>query len=147
MVLNYASIKEKLNHLDEYVENLMSHAETTPEEFVNNRDLQWIIERGLTLCAEIIFDIGNHLLKAKYGLTPKNNEMVLAQLKSKDLISNSLYKELRGLGKFRNLLIHDYAYIDPEKVLGYFKKAPPTFRRFIQEIMESLEGEGSEVKQ
>ncbi|MBC7080599.1 MAG: DUF86 domain-containing protein, partial [Methanothrix sp.] len=58
----------------------------------------------------------------------------IERLREKDVISAGLHAELRGLGGFRNVLVHGYAKLDPELVYGHYRKALRTFPRFIGEI-------------
>ncbi len=48
----------------------------------------------------------------------------------------------RGLGGFRNILVHDYLSLDHEIVLNHYKKAQTVFPQFIAEIYAWLEKQG-----
>ena len=85
------------------------------------------------------FCIGNHILSGVYRTSVEEYEQILEKLREKGVISKELYEELRGLGGFRNILVHGYLSLDPELVYYHFKKALHAFPRFIAEIEEWLE--------
>jgi uncharacterized protein YutE (UPF0331/DUF86 family) len=61
-------------------------------------------------------------------------EKILQKLREKRVISDSLYEKLKGLGGFRNVLVHGYLTINNSVVYEHYKKALESFPRFIGEI-------------
>jgi len=98
-----------------------------------------MIERGLELASSVILDIGNHILAGVYGISVDEYEEILEKLCEKAMISAALYQELRGLGGFRNILVHGYLRLSPELVYKHFQKALSTFPKFMAEIENWLE--------
>ena len=76
----------------------------------------WVAERGLQLGAEAIFAIGNHVLSAHFGVSPKDYEDIIVQLAACGVIDDAVRQRLKGLGGFRNILVHGYLRIDPDRV-------------------------------
>jgi uncharacterized protein YutE (UPF0331/DUF86 family) len=99
----------------------------------------WAVERGLQLGAEILFDVGNHVLSARFGVSTKDYEDILVQLGNVGVISSSLAERLRGLGGFHNLLVHDYLELDRERVLEALARAPIDFTAFAVAVRDWLE--------
>ena len=64
--------------LEEFLNELRRLRDTSFEEFMNSREKQWAMERGLQLSIESILDIGNHLL---FGLGLEAPEPVEKWLK------------------------------------------------------------------
>ncbi len=139
MVFKKQSVIERLKKLEEVLSRLKDRSGVTLEEYRWSTDTQWIIERGLELASSAIFDIGNHILSGVYQTSVEEYEQILEKLCEKGVISKELYKELRGLGGFRNILVHGYLSLDSELVYHHFKKALRAFPRFIAEIEEWLE--------
>jgi uncharacterized protein YutE (UPF0331/DUF86 family) len=50
-----------------------------------------------------------------------------------------LVEEVGGLGGFRNLLVHAYLDLDPERVWEILQRAPDRFERFGREMTTWLE--------
>ena len=139
MVFKRESVTERLKRLEEVLAKLRERAGITFEEFREDTDVQWIIERGLEIASSAILDIGNHILAGAYQTSVEEYEQILEKLQEKRVISGDLYRELRGLGGFRNILVHGYLSLDLELVYEHYKKALDTFPRFIGEIERWLE--------
>ena len=43
------------------------------------------------------------------------------------------------MAKFRNIVVHDYARIDPEIVIGILKKNLGDFKRFAKEVLQFVD--------
>jgi uncharacterized protein YutE (UPF0331/DUF86 family) len=134
VVLRPEALRERLLKLEEVISRLR---EAGPADRallrLNFRDA-WVAERGLQLGAEIVFDIGNHVLSAHFGVSPKDYEDIIAPLAAHAVISESLRQRLKGLGGFRNILVHGYLRVDPDRVADHLTKAPADFSDFAREI-------------
>jgi len=142
MVFKQETVTERLKKLEEVLGKLREKAGTTLEEYREDTDIQWIIERGLELASSMIFDIGNHILAGAYQTPVGEYEKILEKLHAKRVISNSLYEELRGLGGFRNVLVHGYLSLNMELVFRHYQKALTSFPKFIAEVEQWLEERG-----
>lgn len=139
MVFRKEHILERLKKLEAVIENMKGKTVHSVEQYSRDLDLQWIIERGLEVASSTVLDIGNQILAGHYKVSVDEYEQILQQLEAKKVISSELYKELRGLGGFRNILVHDYLSLDHEIVYSHYKKAFTVFPRFIAEIYDWLE--------
>ncbi len=139
MVFRKESIIERLKKLESVITHLDEKSAKVMKQYRHDLDLQWVVERGLEVASSIIFDIGNHILAGHFKESVEEYEQILHQLAIKKVISNELYESLRGLGGFRNILVHNYLNLDHEIVLEHYKKALELFPRFIAEIHTWLE--------
>lgn len=106
MVFKKESVLERLKKLEQVIAKLKEREKITPEKYQQDTDVQWITERGLEIGASTILDIGNHILSGAYQISVEEYEQILKRLREKQVISKELYNELRGLGGFRNILVH-----------------------------------------
>jgi uncharacterized protein YutE (UPF0331/DUF86 family) len=100
---------------------------------------RWIIERGLIAAASLILDVADHILVGQFGVHTSTYEESLLGLSDKKVISEMLYQNLKGLGGFRNILIHLYQEIDPLQVWESYQKGMIVFPQFAQEILSWLD--------
>jgi uncharacterized protein YutE (UPF0331/DUF86 family) len=135
MVLSEEVIKERLKHLREILVNLRELQRVPKAEFLSTYRHYWLAERGLQLAAETLFDIGNHILSGYFQVAPQDYESVLDFLLEKKVISPNLRDKLKGLGGFRNILVHEYTSIDRGKVFRELKAGLDDFDSFIDEIL------------
>lgn len=134
MVLRKEVITERLKELDKILKELSKYENIKLEEIKASLSKRWIIERGLIACCNLIFDIADHILASHYSVYPATYEESLEKLHSNKVISNNLYKNMKGLGGFRNVLVHEYIDIDMEELLNNFRKSFRVFTQFINEI-------------
>ena len=139
MTFEAATVEQRLKKLREYVARLEDIAKTPKETFVADYRQQWLAERGLQLCAEIVLDIANHILAAVFHQYPETNEEALDSLCRSGVVSVEARKGLQGFGGLRNLLVHGYLAIDARQIYNHVQKAAPALYRFSREVLEWLE--------
>jgi len=142
MVLKRESIITRLQKLEEILNKLREKEEASLEQYEHDVNLQWFVERGLELASSLIFDIGNHILTGAFRISVDEYEKILQELQRQKVISENLYHALRGLGGFRNILVHGYLELNWELVYTHYRRALQVFPVFIQEIMAWLESYG-----
>ena len=138
MVLRTDAVRERLLKLEEVISRLeeLQRVDATTLR-LNFRDA-WTVERGLQLGAEAIFDIGNHILSGHFGVSSKDYEDIIGQLAAQQVIDEALRQRLKGLGGFRNVLVHDYLRLDLDRVAEALAKAPTDFSEFARQVRRWL---------
>jgi uncharacterized protein YutE (UPF0331/DUF86 family) len=141
VVLRAEAVRARLLKLEEVISRLeeieRAGVATTGATF---RDT-WAVERGLQLGAGIVLDVGNHVLSAHFGVSAEDHEDVIAQLERCGVISRALRERLKGLGGFRNILVHDYLRLDPDRVAAHLARAPRDFSDFAGAIRHWLDAQ------
>lgn len=138
MVLKRNVIVERLKELDRVLQELNQYQNDSEERIQRNLSQRWIIERGLIAAASLILDIASHILASHFGDYRQTYEDNLAGLVEYEVVSADLYQELKGLGGFRNILVHLYQDIDPELVWSSYQKSLITFPQFAREVLAWL---------
>jgi uncharacterized protein YutE (UPF0331/DUF86 family) len=126
-------VRERLLGLEEVLSNLEALEREGLDPRAGFRQA-WLAERGLQLAAEIALDIGNRILSAHFGVAARDYEDVLARLAERGVIGPELRERFRGLGGFRNLLVHGYLKLDPDRVAEILADAPERFSALAQAI-------------
>lgn len=139
MVIKHDSITERLKELDTVLQELSQYRSLSEEAIRIDLSQRWIIERGLIAAASLILDVADHILVGQFGLHTATYEESLLGLGDKKVISNELYQNLKGLGGFRNVLVHLYQEIDPLQVWESYQKGITVFPQFAQEVLAWLE--------
>ena len=133
------SIEVRLKELDEIIQELSKHKDLSLEALKRDLSQRWILERGLIAGASIVFDVSDHILSEEFGYYSESYEESLSGLFDKGVISEELYGQIRGLGGFRNILIHRYTGIDPDIVFENFHRGLKVFPRFAREVLAWVE--------
>lgn len=140
MTIDVNSIYAQLRELDAVLSELSKHKSLTESDIEVNLSQRWIIERGLIAASSLIFNISNQILASHFGIYPDTYESHLTLLNQKDVISASLYTKLKGLGGFRNILVHEYVRISTNEVHKSFIRGLAAFPEFAKEIVNWLSG-------
>lgn len=144
MILRPPVVRDRLRHLRRVLRNLEELRRVERGEFLSSYRYFWLAERGLQLAAEALFDVGTHVLAGAFNLHPAEYEDVTRRLVRQQVISEGLGERLRGLGGFRNILVHAYLEIDEGRVYDFLQNELEAFADFAAEIDEFLAraGEG-----
>lgn len=79
---------------------------------------QRVVERSMHLAIEVCLDLGDH--------------------RDADILDASLSQSLMQMARFRNLLVHDYARIEPEKVLTILRGHLGDLDAFRRRVLSQL---------
>src|SRR5690554_113512 len=113
-MVNTDIIVKRMTLLEEYLRDLRSIRETTSlSEFQDDKIIQRYVERTLHVAIEACLDIGNHIISFKGLREPVNNQDIFEVLGEYGLLQTELKENLKRMAQFRNILVHDYARIEP----------------------------------
>ncbi len=138
MVVKEQLIQEQLKELDTVLEELSKYRKTSREELAASLSLRWVIERGLLAAATLVFDLLDHILTAAFGEYSQTYEDSLRLAHQKGILSEELYSRMKGLGGFRNIIVHEYVRVDLRPLCENLNKAFQVFPAFSAEIQEWL---------
>ena len=138
MVLKKEIILNRLKEMDTLLEELSLYRGKSPDDLRASLSLRWTVERGLIALANLAFDVADHILSGHFGVYSDTYEETLQQLRDKGVLSKDLYQKIKGLGGFRNILVHDYIKVDLTEVHSNLLKAFEVFPTFSREIQQWL---------
>lgn len=139
MTLRQEVVEERLLKLREVLRNLEKVRAVDRETFLSSFEKFWLAERGLQLAAEIVFDIGTHLLSAVFNDHPSRYEDVTRLLMEHGVLTEDLRERLTGLGGFRNILVHAYLDLDESRVYEFLQDDLGSFSEFAEQIERFLD--------
>jgi uncharacterized protein YutE (UPF0331/DUF86 family) len=139
MVFKRESIDERLKKLAGLYSFFELHKNLSYDELVKDITVSLAVERASALAAEIIIDIMSHLLASEQNCYPETYEETIELSSNKSLISEDLYKKIKGLGGYRNILVHEYLGLDYDEVHKHFKKLIGAIPKFQEEILRYMD--------
>lgn len=123
-----------MQKLENYVRHLHDLKYAALEEYLDDENLQAIVERRLQLSIQVCMDIASYLI-AQLGLqSPEEPENVFAVLGHEQILSSALAERMVGMVRFRNILVHDYLDINSAIVYAHLTDEISDFEQFAQEI-------------
>jgi uncharacterized protein YutE (UPF0331/DUF86 family) len=138
LVLRPEAIRERLLKLEEVISRIEELCPPDPKALREDFQYAWAAERGLQLAAEVVLDVGNHILSAHFGTSAHDYEDIITQLGARGVIDDSLRSRFKGLGGFRNILVHGYLRVDLNRVAEVLERAPSDFSDFARAVREWL---------
>lgn len=141
MSLKVGSIQAKLNLIADYSGELQPLALLSKNQIISDVYKYRAAERLQELIIQASLDIGRHILKELYHLDPKENASVFLELIKAGILPQDLGRLLAEAASFRNVLVHLYDKINPNKVVGNIPlvlRAFPAFSDCIQDFLDSL---------
>lgn len=84
--------------------------------FVADRGEQYRIAFPLQQAIQLAIDLAAHLLAGQPGHRPDTLAGLFTALGERDVVEDALAMRLAAMARFRNLLVHQYADLDPDRV-------------------------------
>ena len=132
-----AIVRRHLLALDAAVQRLRRHAGRPLAALVADADTLWAIERGLQLCAQNALDIATHLT-ASAGRDAPDYASAVDRLGELGVLPDAFARRFRGVAGFRNVLVHGYLGVDPERVHELLNSGLDDFLAFAQHVESYL---------
>jgi uncharacterized protein YutE (UPF0331/DUF86 family) len=114
-------VRNKLEHLEEYINDLKEYQDLGLEKLTGDKVLFRYLERTIHLAVESVLDIGSHIISDERLGNPKFNSQIIEILAENNIIKENVESYIK-MAKFRNIIVHDYADIDPEILLMIIKE-------------------------
>jgi len=134
-------LKQKLGQLSEYLADLQefrSNTSLTLSEFSADKKNLRYAERTLYLVVECCLDIGGHIIADEGFREPLNNKDVFAVLAENKIIDQEESVSLQKMAQFRNLLVHDYARVDPEIIYRIIQQNLDDISKFAVKVKSAF---------
>lgn len=109
-------ITAKLLLLEEYYRDLTEirdNPDNTLDKLKSDKWLRRSVERTLQLAVECALDIGSHIISSEHWREPTDNKDIFAVLAENGVVTPEKLPTLQKMAQFRNVLVHDYARLDP----------------------------------
>lgn len=106
--MNPEIITKRVNLIIKYLNKLQEFASVTLEEYIDNFEIQLMVERLIELLVEASSDTNSYLLVQGYQTSPESyfDSFILAG--KKGIITEDLAKKLAQAAGMRNRLVHQY---------------------------------------
>jgi len=132
--------KEKLakyiRDLELYLNQIAELQKSDKQEFLRNWKVYDLAERKLHLVLETYLSIGEMVISEFGFRKPEKYSDIPRILCDNQIIPKDLSEKLIELAKFRNVLVHEYLYLDHERVYEHLQKDLFTVHEFLNCIKE-----------
>jgi uncharacterized protein YutE (UPF0331/DUF86 family) len=124
-------IENRLSSFLEDLNNLTTHKDVTIDDVKRDKDLLWILERGIYLLIQNLFDILAHIVAADFDEKWDYYTDISEILLKHNIISEEEQNTLNKMAGFRNRLSHEYLSLDVEVLVDVVNNRIPDFTKFL----------------
>lgn len=125
----------KLAQLDQYVSEVSEYRDITVARYRADWKTQRIIERTLQLAIEVCVDIANHVIADRGLRIPRTYAEAFEVLAGAGLLDAALREAMVRMTHFRNVIVHQYAEVDPAIVVRILREHLDDFARFRNAVL------------
>jgi uncharacterized protein YutE (UPF0331/DUF86 family) len=123
-------VLRKLADLDRYVGQVSEYRDITVEQYRADWKTQRIVERTLQMAIEVCVDVVNHVIADRGLRVPGTYAEAFEVLGEAGLLDRLQQEAMTRMSKFRNVLVHDYARVDPAIVVAILREYLGDFSSF-----------------
>lgn len=138
MPLDVDIISARLARLENCLKRLKEVAGEPLDKFIADPDLQDKAERNFQIAAQCCIDIGSHILAGQALGVPESYAEIFYLLSESKIISAGLAEKFARISGFRNLLVHDYLRLKPERIYANLAQIED-FNEFSAAVIRLLE--------
>lgn len=131
-------LEEKTRLLAEYIADLEEQQHISLAQLKDNKLLRRYVERTLHLAVEACLDIGSHVIADLRLREPEDYKDVMVVLAENDILPKEKLTQYKKMAQFRNVIVHDYARVDPEILVGILQSNLGDLAFFAQTIKEQF---------
>ena len=128
----------KIADIDLYLQQLAGYRQIDLDSYRNDWKVQRIVERTLHLTIEACMDVADHIVADRQLRVPDTGGATFEILAEAGIVSMNLGKALARMVGFRNILVHDYARLDPAIVLRVLHTDLVDIERFRDAVLQVI---------
>jgi uncharacterized protein YutE (UPF0331/DUF86 family) len=132
-------VRRRLREIDRRVSALRAIATGHRDGFVTDLDLQATTERHLQVAIQAAIDVALHVLADETAETPSDYGSAFTLLAAASVLPDELGDRLRAAAGLRNVLVHAYVEVDPERVWAHLDDLDD-LTAFARQILSHVEG-------
>ncbi|HEA65723.1 MAG TPA: DUF86 domain-containing protein [Desulfobacterales bacterium] len=131
-------ILKKLSNVEEYLKQIKEFSDISVKDYDANWKIQRIVERTLQIMIESCLDVAGHIISDAGFRVPETYVDMFRILTENGILKEKQLAALEKMARFRNIVVHDYAKIDSEIVIGILQRNLVDFEKFNQAIIDYL---------
>lgn len=133
-----ATVRRLLEAIEQRLSRLARAADAPLERYLDDDDLQDIVERNFEVCIQACIDLGLHVLADLPRPLPDTYRGVFVALAREGIIPSDLAGRLERMAGFHNVLVHGYTDLVGERVHAALADLGD-IRAYVAEISGSLD--------
>ncbi|UCD16044.1 MAG: DUF86 domain-containing protein [Candidatus Omnitrophota bacterium] len=141
-MISRLNLNAKLEKLQEYVRYLKEYQKHPLKELQKDYTLTGAVLHYLQISIECVIDIGEVIISELKLRKPADGREVFKILAENEIIPSEFAERFAPVASFRNILVHEYAEIDLDKVYSHLQNDLKDFDFYVQCIAEFVKTKG-----
>ncbi len=137
-MIKYVNLNPKLEKLQEYLAYLRNYQKHKIEELKKDHTLQGAVLHYLQLTIECVIDIGELLISELKLRKPEEAREVIKILAENKIIPDDFAERFASVAGLRNILVHEYADVDLNKVYDHLQNDLRDFDFYARRITQYI---------
>lgn len=133
-MISYENLNYKLEKLREYIGYLKNYQKYTIEEIKKDYTLQGAVLHYLQLSIECVIDMGEMIISELKLSKPDGVREIFKILSENEIIPAAFAERFAPVAGFRNILVHEYAVVDLDKVHNHLQNDLKDFDSYAKYI-------------
>jgi uncharacterized protein YutE (UPF0331/DUF86 family) len=131
-------ILRRIADIEQYLQQLADYRQIDLESYQSDWKTQRIVERTLHLMIEGCMDLADHIVADRRLQVPDTGAAAFQTLAEAGVVSPDLGNALARTVGFRNILVHEYARLDPVIVLRVLQTDVVDIERFRDAVLRAI---------
>jgi uncharacterized protein YutE (UPF0331/DUF86 family) len=137
-MIDKSTISRKLEKIKEYVTLLKGYRKSSLKQLKKDLTLQGAVRCYLQLSIECVIDIGEIIISGLRLPQPEDAREVIEILGEQKVIPFSFSKHFAPVASFCNILVHEYAKVDINKLYQHLKNDLKDFDSYARYIVKFI---------
>ncbi len=142
-MIDRETLAKYIQELEGYLRRLAELQRYPEEEFLSDWRVHDLADRQLHLTLETFLTVGETVISGCDFRKPDTYADIRRILYENKVIGKQLRDDLVNLARFRNVLVHDYLFLDHERVYQHVHTDAKTIEEFISAIKEFIAAQES----
>ena len=132
--VNLKLVRQRAAEVRESITKVQRYAALPDEAFFADERNLYTVLHLLLIAIEAMAGLCNHLVTRMTQQAPSSYTDCFEHLEALGVIDEALVRRLIPMARFRNLLVHRYWEVDPQRVLRYARENLGDFERFLEQL-------------
>ncbi|NCS82787.1 MAG: hypothetical protein COW85_05495 [Ignavibacteria bacterium CG22_combo_CG10-13_8_21_14_all_37_15] len=124
-------IEKRIASFIEDLQNLKKYQNVTAEDIKKDKDILWILERGIYLLIQNLLDMLAHIVSADFNEKWDSYSDINEILVKHSMITEEDKMVLNQMAGFRNRLSHEYLSLDTNVLINIINNRLTDFSKFL----------------
>jgi uncharacterized protein YutE (UPF0331/DUF86 family) len=130
--------RKRIERVEEAFRRLEQIKILSLNDFLNDWKSQDAALHNLQIAIEGCLDVGNNIISLIGSRSPDTYVQIVEILAEENILPQSFIETAKNMAKFRNIIVHEYLYLDLEKVYSFLLKIND-LRQFLKYLVAYFE--------